>query len=122
MFRIFLSRILQFHGPDLKNDKLTNSHQILTVSSLSSRRGISRLHRFNPTLMENVCAAQHNSAHEEDFARGFTEALIAYTLGRPFGFTDEDLAMEILTAAKAKQYSLSEFVKALVSSEKFKKK
>ena len=72
--------------------------------------------------MENVCAAQHNSAHEEDFARGFTEDLIAYTIGRPFGFTDEDLAMEILTAAKAKQYSLSQFVKALVSSEKFKKK
>ena len=72
--------------------------------------------------MENVCAAQHNSAHEEDFARGFTEALIAYTLGRPFGFTDEDLAMEILTAAKAKQYSVSEFIKTLVSSEKFRRK
>jgi len=59
---------------------------------------------------------------EPDFARGFTEALIAYALGRPFGFTDEDLANEILTAAKAKQYSVSEFVKTLVSSEKFRRK
>ena len=72
--------------------------------------------------MENVYAAQHNSSHEEDFARGFTEALIGYSLGRPFGFTDEDLAIEILTAAKARQYSVSEFIKTLVSSEKFRRK
>ena len=59
---------------------------------------------------------------EPDFARGFTEALISYSLGRPFGFTDEELAQEILTAAKAKQYSVSEFIKTLVSSEKFRRK
>jgi hypothetical protein len=59
---------------------------------------------------------------EPDFARGFTEALIGYSLGRPFGFTDEELAQEILTAAKAKQYSVSEFIKTLVSSEKFRRK
>jgi hypothetical protein len=59
---------------------------------------------------------------EPDFVRGFTEALIGYSLGRPFGFTDEELAQEILTAAKAKQYSVSEFIKTLVSSEKFRRK
>jgi hypothetical protein len=59
---------------------------------------------------------------EPDFARGFTEALIGYSLGRPFGFTDEELAQEILAAAKAKQYSVSEFIKTLVSSEKFRRK
>ena len=59
---------------------------------------------------------------EPDFVRGFTEALIGYSLGRPFGFTDEELAQEMLTAAKAKQYSISEFIKTLVSSEKFRRK
>ena len=38
--------------------------------------------------------------HKEDFGRGFTEALIEYGLGRPFGFTDEDLANEILLASR----------------------
>ena len=59
---------------------------------------------------------------EPDFARGFTEALIDYSLGRPFGFTDEDLANEILSAAKAKQYSVSEFIHSLVLSQTFRKK
>jgi len=56
------------------------------------------------------------------FARGFTEALIVYALGRPFGFTDENLAEEIMAAAKSKQYIVSEFIKTLVSSEKFRRK
>jgi hypothetical protein len=59
---------------------------------------------------------------EEDFARGFTEHLIEYALGRPFGFVDEDLANEILKAAKSKQYSVSEFVQALVQSRPFHRK
>ena len=56
---------------------------------------------------------------EADFARGFTEALIAYALGRPFGFTDEDLALDILGTARKEQYSVSEFVHALVQSKAF---
>ncbi|MEO1825567.1 MAG: DUF1585 domain-containing protein, partial [Roseibacillus sp.] len=59
---------------------------------------------------------------EEDFARGFTEALIAYALGRPFGFTDEDLASQIITDAKAKQYNVSEFIQSLVLSQTFRNK
>ena len=59
------------------------------------------------------------AACEDDFARGFIEHLIAYGLGRPFGFTDEGLANEILTTAKSKHYSVSEFVQALVQSKAF---
>ena len=44
------------------------------------------------------------------------------SLGRPFGFTDEDLAKQILTDAKAKQYSISEFIQSLVLSQTFEKK
>ena len=56
---------------------------------------------------------------EDDFARGFTEHLIGNGLGRPFGFTDEDLANEIISAAKEKDYSVSAFVHALVQSKAF---
>jgi hypothetical protein len=60
--------------------------------------------------------------HQDDFARGFTEALIEYGLGRPFGFTDEDLANEILVASKDKQYAVSEFIHTLVQSKPFQSK
>ena len=60
--------------------------------------------------------------HQENFARGFAEALIQYGLGRPFGFTDEDLANEILVASKGKQFSVSEFIHALVQSKPFQSK
>lgn len=59
---------------------------------------------------------------EEDFARGFTEHLIEYALGRPFGFTDEDLANEIISSAKSKQFAVSEFIHSLVQSKAFRTK
>ena len=59
---------------------------------------------------------------EPDFARGFTEHLIGYGLGRPFGFTDEDLANEIVGTAKEENYTVSAFVQALVASEAFGRK
>ena len=62
------------------------------------------------------------AAREGDFAQGFVEHLIGYGLGRPFGFTDKDLADEIVATAKSKQYTVSEFVHALVQSEAFKTK
>ena len=59
---------------------------------------------------------------EEDFSRGFTEHLIEYAIGRPFSFADEDLANEIVVSAKSKQFSLSEFVHALIQSKPFQSK
>jgi hypothetical protein len=59
---------------------------------------------------------------EPDFARGFTEALIEYALGRPFGFIDEDLALGIMSSAKNKNYALREFVHALVQTKQFQSK
>ena len=59
---------------------------------------------------------------EDDFARGFAEHLIEYALGRPFGFTDEDLANEIVSSAKSKQFAVSEFIHAVVQSDKFRTK
>jgi hypothetical protein len=59
---------------------------------------------------------------EDDFARGFTEHLIGYGLGRAFGFTDEDLAAGILASAKKEEFSVSKFIHALVQSKAFSTK
>jgi len=59
---------------------------------------------------------------EDDFAHGFTQHLIEYALGRPFGFTDEDLADEIVIAAKDHRSKVSEFIHALVQSDAFRTK
>ena len=59
------------------------------------------------------------SEKENDFARGFTEHLIGYGLGRPFGFTDEDLAVGIIASARKEEFSLIEFIHALVQSKAF---
>lgn len=57
--------------------------------------------------------------HEEDFARGLTEALIAYGLGRPYGFTDQALADAMMEAAKERDYTFRAFVESLIASEAF---
>ena len=62
------------------------------------------------------------AARVEDFARGFTEHLVGYGLGRPFGFTDEDLANEIVAAAKEEDYTISAIIRTLVLSEPFRQK
>ena len=59
---------------------------------------------------------------EDDFARGFTEHLIGYGLGRPFGFTDEDLATRIIGSARKEEFSVIEFIHALVQSKAFSTK
>ena len=61
-------------------------------------------------------------SRQDDFARGFTEHLIEYALGRPFGFTDEDFAKEVVQSAKIKDYAVSEFIHAVVQSKAFQSK
>jgi hypothetical protein len=58
----------------------------------------------------------------ENFARSFVEALIEYGLGRPFGFTDEDLAAEIVSRSSRKDFAMREFIHVLVSSKEFQTK
>jgi len=62
------------------------------------------------------------AAREEDFARGFTEALIEYGRGRPYGFTDEELAADIVARAKEEDFAIRGFIRALVASEAFARK
>ena len=60
--------------------------------------------------------------YEADFAHGFTEALIEYGLGRPYGFTDYDLAETILTKARSSKFNTRTFIHTLVQSEQFRQK
>jgi hypothetical protein len=58
----------------------------------------------------------------DDFAKGFTEALLEYALGRPCGFADDELVQGILSQAKAKNWQLRQFFQALVASQEFQSK
>ena len=58
----------------------------------------------------------------DDFARGFTESLIAYGLGRPYGFTDDDLANEIISQAQSNRFEVRSFIHALTQSTAFRTK
>lgn len=60
--------------------------------------------------------------YHSDFARGLTEALIEYGLGRPYGFTDYDLAEEIISQAESENFGARSFVHALVQSKPFRQK
>jgi hypothetical protein len=62
------------------------------------------------------------SEHEDAFARSLTEALIEYGLGRPYSFTDYDLAAKILDSAKSKDFQTRVFIHALVQSQPFRQK
>ena len=59
---------------------------------------------------------------ETEFAQGFTEHLIEYGLGRPFGFSDLDLADHIMEEAKQEEYALRSFIHALVQARAFRLK
>lgn len=59
---------------------------------------------------------------EEALARGFIEGLMEYGLGRPFGFSDEELAHEILTQARARGMTPRAIIHALVASKPFRSK
>ena len=62
------------------------------------------------------------ASKSDAFAHGFTEALIEYALGRPYGFSDQDLAETIVDRAKDKNFALREFIHALVASDAFRSK
>lgn len=62
------------------------------------------------------------AAREGDFARGFSAALIEYSLGRPVGFSDDPLLDAMTSSTRNQQGKVREFVQALVASEAFHSK
>ena len=59
------------------------------------------------------------ASRHTDFATGFAEALLAYALGRPVGFSDDDLVKAIVERAAANDFSVREFIRAVVQSSDF---
>lgn len=60
--------------------------------------------------------------YDDAFARGFTEHLIAYALGRPYGITDHNLATDITQQASKSGNRIDAFVHALIQSKAFQSK
>ncbi len=67
--------------------------------------------------LRNKIASKH-----DEFTRGFVEDVIAYGLGRPYGFTDEPLADEMMEQARGNGYTIQSIVHALVQSKAFQNK
>jgi len=59
------------------------------------------------------------ASRSDDFARGFSSALVEYALGRPCGFSDEPLLDELVKQAGGKNFASREFIHALVRSREF---
>ncbi|PAY16094.1 hypothetical protein CKO51_28220 [Rhodopirellula sp. SM50] len=62
------------------------------------------------------------ASYDAAFARGFTEHLIAYALGRPYEISDHNLATEITQQASKEGDRIDAFIHALVQSEPFRRK
>jgi hypothetical protein len=56
------------------------------------------------------------------FTTGFVEHLIEYGLGRPYGFTDDDLSEKIVQDAKQNGYKIDRMIQMLVASKEFQTK
>jgi hypothetical protein len=59
------------------------------------------------------------AAKSDAFARGFSNALVEYALGRPCGFSDEPLLADLLRQTREKDFAAREFILALVRSKEF---
>ena len=62
------------------------------------------------------------ASKSEDFARGFSSALIEYALGRPVGFADEPIINQMVSTAKDEGMGTREFIHALIQHEVFSRK
>lgn len=59
------------------------------------------------------------ASRSHDFARGFSEALLEYAIGRPLGFRDEPVLADIMQRAEGKNLAMREFILAVVRSPEF---
>lgn len=93
--------------PDPKSKKLT-----WTIAAAA------QLHK-GPAFQDYFSLRDIIASRSNDFARGFTEALTEYGLGRPLGFRDEPLVADIVRQAETKNFAMREFVHAIVRSPAF---
>lgn len=75
-----------------------------------------------PKLQDYFELRDFIASQSDDFAAGFSAALIEYALGRPVGFSDEPLIEAMVHSARQTNYSTREFIHALTSSHSFRSK
>ena len=59
---------------------------------------------------------------EADFAKGLVQNLVEFGLGRPCGFSDEELVASILQKTQSAHYTPSALIRELVQSREFHSK
>ncbi|TWU58612.1 hypothetical protein Poly51_13910 [Rubripirellula tenax] len=117
-------------GFGLENFDASGSWREMELVSTGARKAKSKAFPIDPrgvmpngTSFENYHELRDAVAKETDaFARGFAESLISYGLGRPYGFTDQDLADEMIEKSRPSQYEISELIHSLVQSRAFQSK
>ena len=75
-----------------------------------------------PTFTDYFGLREILAARIDDFARGHTEALVQFALGRPVGFSDEEFVTRIVEQARKRGFKADAFVRALVTSPEFQTK
>jgi hypothetical protein len=78
----------------------------------------SKLHK-GPAFQDYFELRDIVASKSDEFARGFSSALIEYGLGRSSGFSDEPLIDDLLQKAQAKNWGMREFIHDLIQSKEF---
>ncbi len=101
-----------FQARDNDGKPLPNAKKTWTIDPAGAFHRGPSFRDFNE--MRDVVASR-----TEAFARGITSSLIEYGLGRPCGFSDDELVESIVQRAQKRNFGLREFLHALVQSEAF---
>jgi hypothetical protein len=102
--------------------RITDSHEVKGARKKTWTIDPSGAFHHGPAFRDFFELRDHIAARADDFAQGFTEALITYALGRPCGFSDQPMVEAVRSRARAKDYALREFIHGLVSSPEFRRK
>lgn len=102
--------------------RTTDSHEAKGAGKKTWTIDPSGSFHHGPAFRDFFELRDHIANRGDDFAQGFTEALITYALGRPCGFSDQPLVEAVRSRARSKDYALREFIHGLVSSPEFRRK
>jgi hypothetical protein len=62
------------------------------------------------------------AAHSDEFAIGFSRAVLEYALGRPVSYSDEPLVAEMVSVSRKHRFAIRDLIQVLVKSQEFHRK
>lgn len=101
-----------YQAIDAKGKPDPKTKKTWTIQAAATLHKGPAFHDF-PEFRDIVCS------RSRDFARGFSEALLEYAIGRPLGFRDEPVLADIIQQAEGKNLAMREFILAVVRSPEF---